>query len=88
MANESNADIQRRVIAVLADYTSARVAVPAPEHFLVFDLGMDSLELLAAVTALESEFGCCIPDDIMASVSTVGDLSAWIEARLGAKANA
>lgn len=80
-------DIQTRVISVLADYTSARVPVPMPEHFLVFDLGMDSLEMIAAITSLENEFGLRISDDIMAEVSTVGELSRFIESRLSAKVN-
>lgn len=83
MASE---DIQRRVISVLADYTSARVPVPVAESRLVDDLGMDSLELMAAVTSLEQEFGLRVPDDIMAEIFTVGELSAFIEARLSVKA--
>ena len=83
MASE---DIQRRVISVLTDYTSARIPVPEPQHSIVFDLGMDSLELMAAVTSLEQEFGLCVPDDVMSEISTVGELSAFIESRLSAKA--
>lgn len=80
-------DIQTRVISVLADYTSARVPVLTPDSFLVFDLGMDSLEMIAAITSLENEFGLRIPDDIMAEVSTVRELSTFIESRLSAKVN-
>jgi acyl carrier protein len=87
MANDS-ADIQRRVIAVLADYAGARVPVPLPESHIVHDLGMDSLELMAAVTSLEQEFGLRVPDDIMSEIATVSELSAFIEARLNVKANA
>ena len=79
-------DIQRRVISVLADYTSARVTVPVANSSLVDDLGMDSLELMAAVTSLEQEFGLRVPDDVMSEISTVGELSAFIEARMSAKA--
>ena len=81
-----DADIQRRVISVLTDYTSARVPVPQPDSRIVFDLGMDSLELMAAITSLEQEFGLRVPDDIMSEIDTVGELSAFIEARLRIKA--
>ncbi len=87
MANDS-ADIQHRVISVLADYASARVPVPKPESHIVHDLGMDSLELMAAVTSLEQEFGLRVPDDIMSEIATVSELSQFIEARLSVKANA
>jgi acyl carrier protein len=79
MVNELVLD---RVISVLAEYTSARVAIPSGSHFLVEDLGIDSLEMLAAITSLEAEFGIRIPDDIMSEISTVGELSEFIAARL------
>lgn len=78
-------DIQRRVISVLADYASTRVPVPLPESRIVDDLGLDSLELMAAVTSLEAEFDFRIPDDIMSEISTVRELSGFIEKRLSAK---
>lgn len=79
-------NIQRRVIAVLADYASVRVPVPLPESRIVDDLGLDSLELMAAVTSLEAEFGFHIPDDVMSEISTVRELSEFIEQRLSTKA--
>lgn len=78
-------DIQRRVIAVIADYASARVPVPLPSSRIVDDLGMDSLELVSMVLSLESEFDLRVPDDIMSEISTVGELITWIEARLSVK---
>jgi acyl carrier protein len=86
MASESSSyvDIERRVISVLADYTSARVPVPLPQSHIVDDLGIDSLEMLAAITSLESEFNFRIPDDIFSEIYTVRELSEFIEKRLGA----
>ena len=81
-------DIYGRVVMVLADYISDRVTGIDLNSSLVNDLGMDSLELMAAVTSLEQEFGLRVPDDIMSEIATVGELSAFIEARLSAKVNA
>jgi acyl carrier protein len=84
-ANIHIADVQRRVIAVLADYASAHIPITLPNSRLVDDLGMDSLELMAAVTSLEQEFDFRIPDDIIAAISTVEELSEFIAARLSVK---
>lgn len=75
-------DIYGRVVMVLADYISDRVTGIELDSSLVNDLGMDSLELMAAVTSLEQEFGLRVPDDAMSEIATVGELSAFIESRL------
>ena len=90
MANDNGndrEDIYGRIVMVLSDYISDRVTGIDLDSSLVNDLGMDSLELMAAVTSLEQEFGLRVPDDVMSEISTVGELSAFIEARLSAKAN-
>ena len=81
-----NDDIYGRVVMVLTDYISDRVPSVDVSSSLVNDLGMDSLELMAAVTSLEQEFGLRVPDDVMSEIATVGELSEFIETKLAVKA--
>jgi acyl carrier protein len=74
-----------RVTAVLADYISERVPAMDIHSSLVNDLGMDSLEMIAAATSLENEFGIRIPVDVMAELTTVEDLTVFIGSRLSAR---
>ena len=41
---------------------------------LYLDLGMDSLEMVSLIFEIEEMFGIDVPEDIWASVDTVGDI--------------
>lgn len=71
-----------RIRATIAQYTDQPPESILPHMTLVDDLNMDSLTLLAVATALNQEFDIEIPDDIISEISTVGDLSKWISARV------
>lgn len=49
------------------------------ETSIVRDLGLDSLEVMNFIMALEDRFDVSIPLDMVAEVETVGDLAAVIE---------
>ena len=43
------------------------------------DLGADSLDMLQLIMALEEEKGVVIPDDVLPTIKTVGDVVAYLE---------
>lgn len=44
------------------------------------DLGADSLDAVELNMALEDAFGISIPDEVLATLKTVGDIVAYLEA--------
>ena len=51
-------------------------AEPAPNQFIVEDLGFDSLQILTLVEELSDEFNIIIPADGMVKARTVADVLA------------
>ncbi len=45
------------------------------------DLGLDSLDMYEMIYEIETEFGVKIPDSEIASLTTVGELIAFIDAK-------
>ena len=45
------------------------------------DLGADSLDVLQLLMALEEEKGIVIPDDVLPTLKTVGDIVAYMESQ-------
>ena len=45
------------------------------------DLGADSLDVLQLLMALEEEKGIVIPDEVLPTLSTVGDIMAYMESQ-------
>lgn len=45
------------------------------------DLGADSLDVLQLLMALEEEKGIVIPDDVLPTLVTVGDIVAYMESQ-------
>ena len=50
-----------------------------PESRFKEDLGADSLDLLQLLMTIEEENGIIIPEEKLASFSTVGDVVAYLE---------
>lgn len=68
-----------RVIAVVSGVVGARsIDAAAPWR----SLGMDSLDLLSLVTALEDEFGIAIPDLVAVRLRHAGDVEEWLAGQL------
>lgn len=52
------------------------------ESLMVDDLGADSLDLVDLVMMIEEEFDLTVPDDVVESIVTVGDIVRTIELML------
>lgn len=70
-----------KVIAVLADKLSKDEAEITAESNIREDLGADSLDMVEIVMGLEDEFDIEIPDEDAASITTVAEVVAYIEAK-------
>ncbi len=76
------ADIDRQVFAVMTQNLDVRMEDLRAEATLHDDLGADSLAMVELVVALEAAFGIKIPDEAADAFHTVGDLLAFVRARV------
>ena len=49
------------------------------ETNIVDDLGADSLDVVEMLMTIEQEYGVIVPDDVIATFKTVGDVARYIE---------
>ena len=68
-----------KVTAILREYTNNENTPMSMESTLVEDLGLSSLEVINIVLAFEDEFGIEIPERIIPTMHTVGDIVAYLE---------
>lgn len=52
------------------------------ETSLADDLGVDSLEAIEVIMAIEDEFSILVPDELYPKLKTVGDLVKYIQAEV------
>jgi acyl carrier protein len=69
-----------------AKHAPGSTAALEPQMDLSRDFGLDSLDILELVSALETKFGIEMADDVFEAVSTVGDLHQYMTATLAQKA--
>ena len=62
-----------KIAAMIADQLGIDKAQIKPESRLVEDLKADSLDVVAMVMEMETEFGIEIPDEEIENIKTVGD---------------
>jgi acyl carrier protein len=46
---------------------------------IIKDLGADSLDIVEMLMVIEQEYDVVIPDEVITSLKTVGDVAAYIE---------
>lgn len=49
------------------------------ETEIINDLGADSLDIVEMLMTIEQDYGVVVPDDVIASFKTVGDVARYIE---------
>ena len=75
----SNTNIEERVKKIIVDMLGVKPEDVVPEASFVDDLGADSLDTVELVMALEEEYGCEIPADDVANMSTVEDVVNYLK---------
>ncbi|WRD22239.1 acyl carrier protein [Helicobacter pylori] len=68
--------------AVIAEQLEIDASQVTPEAKFVKDLGVDSLDIVELIMALEERFGIEIPDEQAEKIVNVGDVMRYIEKQL------
>ena len=68
-----------KIAAMLADQLGIDASTIQPESRLIEDLKADSLDVVAMVMEMETEFGIEIPDEDLTKLKTVADAMRYIE---------
>jgi len=72
-------EIAREVTAQIAAVLGAPPEQITPDTRLIQDLGADSLDSVALVLAMEDRFAFDVPDEDMAQLRTVRELTEYVE---------
>jgi acyl carrier protein len=86
MASESTVAIQIRT--ALAQHLKRDVERVRPGDRLREDLGLDSLAMIELLFKIEEHFDLEIPNEDLSRITTVADVTAYVEEKLGAPASA
>lgn len=68
-----------RTIAILGEYVDCDPSEITSESALVDDLGLSSLEVINIVADFEDEFDVEVPDRVIPTLRTVGDIVNYLE---------
>ncbi len=86
MAAESTIAVQIRT--ALAQYLKRDAGAIRPESRLREDLGLDSLAMIELLFKIEEHFDLEIPNEDLSRITTVADVTAYVEEKLAAAADA
>ena len=78
----TRAEMEQKLLEIVRKEKSLPIETLAPEAQLA-DAGIDSLDALTILFAIEEEFKISIPDDRARAMKTFGDLSAAVAEQLG-----
>ena len=68
-----------KIAAMIPDQLGIDASTIQPESRLIEDLRADSLDVVAMVMEMETEFGIEIPDEDLTKLKTVADAMRYIE---------
>ena len=68
-----------RTVAILEEFVEASGDEITRDSALVDDLGLSSLEVISLVAAFEDEFNVEVPDRVIPTLRTVGDIVDYLE---------
>ncbi len=80
--------VATRIRVALAEHLKRDVSKVQPQDDLKKDLGLDSLAMIELLFKIEETFDLEIPNDDLSQITTVGDVIAYVERRLGNGAGA
>ena len=69
------------LVNILCDQLPVNPEDVTPDSRIKEDLGADSLDVLQLLMALEEEKGLVIPDEVLPTLKTVGDIVAYMESQ-------
>ena len=74
--------VATRIRTALAQHLKREVSQIHPQDNLREDLGVDSLAMIELLFKIEEAFDLEIPDEDLSTITTVGDVIAYVERRL------
>jgi len=74
--------IQERVVKVLIEEYSIEAPLITPQATFIDTFGLDSLDTVELIMAIEDEFKIEIPDNDAETLKTVGELEKYLETRV------
>ncbi|MGL2376826.1 acyl carrier protein [Helicobacter pylori] len=80
--NTNDTNLFETIQAVIAEQLGIDVSQVTPEAKFVKDLGVDSLDIVELIMALEERFGIEISDEQVEKIVNVGDVMRYIEKQL------
>ncbi|QTO97692.1 acyl carrier protein [Helicobacter pylori] len=80
--NTNDTNLFETIQAVIAEQLGIDVSQVTPEAKFVKDLGVDSLDIVELIMALEERFGIEISDEQAEKIVNVGDVMRYIEKQL------
>ena len=72
-------DIQKDLLDIMCEYTDGRVTQAKANDVLTADFGLNSFELFDLICIIEEKYDISIPDRVLPTLITVGDLVAYLE---------
>lgn len=86
MADSKQADpkeVYRIMLEAIKEILSKQLRIDintiTEETEIINDLGADSLDIVEMLMTIEQDYGVVVPDDVIASFKTVGDVARYIE---------
>lgn len=79
----ADAQIEEKVKNIIVDQLGVAEDQVKSDAKFVEDLGADSLDTVELVMAFEEEFGIEVPDEDAEKLTSVGDVTTYIEANKG-----
>ena len=73
--------MKEEIKKIIAKQLRIDVSKISDDSNLLDDLGVDSLEMIEVVMALEERFGLSVPDEDLIKLKTVNDAAAYIESK-------
>ncbi|EMH00139.1 acyl carrier protein [Helicobacter pylori GAM210Bi] len=80
--NTNDTNLFETIRVVIAEQLGIDVSQVTPEAKFVEDLGVDSLDIVELIMALEERFGIEISDEQAEKIVNVGDVMRYIEKQL------
>jgi acyl carrier protein len=70
--------MEKQIISLVAEKLGKKPEEIKSTSRLVEDLGADSLDVVELIMAFEDEFGISLPDEDVAKMKTIGDVTTYI----------
>jgi acyl carrier protein len=86
MGTDNNKEILEALREVLVDRLKVEAEAVTPQANLFDDLGLDSIDLMSAVMAIEERFEIEVSDAELENVTTVGEAVEILGAKVAASA--